>query len=439
MKDTMLDRSIIQNRGFANTFDGDRITGFQVALRNPNYRGLTSSLVDGVSVTVAGRTWTHEETSIVLQGRAFTLAELRASTGARWNADEVACVKVPLEGGLPRGVHDVAVDIRLRAPYFPIEFQPNVFHAERACTLVSPVAQPRFKYGVSTYSYTGDMHTIMTLEDAMAEIADMGATGLEILGEANVPGYPEPSKAWLDTWFANLDKYGLEPTNMGSWIDSRMWLDRDLTVEEGAAALERDIRLASLLGFSFVRPKIGVTSLELDPHPIWDEAVERNLQLAADKGVVICPEIHSPTPIKHRVVDDYIAFIERTGTKNFGLLIDTGIFMTKHAFFGLDGMAEPTSVEEVPVPLRALNVPASDLREVMPYVVFIQSKFYNVDEDLVDSHIPWEPVLDVLSETGYTGYLSSEYEGPRDPGRGTEQVRRQHAMFHRLDAEAGRA
>ncbi|OZB89552.1 MAG: sugar phosphate isomerase, partial [Microbacterium sp. 14-71-5] len=82
---------------------------------------------------------------------------------------------VPLEGGLPAGVHRVAVDVHLRAPYFPIEFQPNIFHAERELTIVGPVAGP-FRYGVSTYSYTGDMNTLMTLDDAMAEIADIGAT-----------------------------------------------------------------------------------------------------------------------------------------------------------------------------------------------------------------------------------------------------------------------
>ena len=49
------------------------------------------------------------------------------------------------------------------------------------------------KYGVSLCSYTGDINTVLTLEDAMAQIADIGATGIEILGEGHVPNYPEPS------------------------------------------------------------------------------------------------------------------------------------------------------------------------------------------------------------------------------------------------------
>lgn len=430
----MLDRDVIQNTGFANTPDG-----FQLLVRNPNYRGLSSSLVDGVAVTVDGRTWSHEETHVVLENREYTLPQLRTSTGARWALDEPMTVKVPLAGGLTAGVHDVAVDIRLRAPYIPIEFQPGIFHAERSLTLLDVVAAPTFQYGVSLYSYTGDMYTLLTLEDAMAEIHDLGATGLEILGEGNIHGYPSPSTQWIDSWKALLEKYSLTPTNYGSWIDSRMWLDRDLTAQEGHEALARDVRLASELGFRFVRPKIGVVSQDLIPHPIWDEAVERTLDLAAEKNIIICPEIHSPTPIKHPVVDDYIAFIERTGTKNFGLLIDTGIFMTRSVHQGLDALTLGENDDEdesrVPVPLRALKVPATDLIDIMKYVVFFQAKFYDVDENLVDQHIPWTEIFQVLKQTGYTGFLSSEYEGPRDPYRGTVQVRRQHAMFHELEKQ----
>jgi sugar phosphate isomerase/epimerase len=430
----VLNVNVIQNRGFANLVENGRAIGFQVVLRNPNYRGLQGSLVDGVDVTVDGTTWSHEVNRLVLQGRELSLEELRASIDVRWPLDEPMTVKVLHDGGLPGGVHDVSVAVRLRAPYIPIEFQPSIFNAARSLTIVpAPTGKAGFKYGVSTYSYTSDMYTLMTLEDAMAEIADLGATGIEILGEGNIPAYPNPSAEWIDTWHGLLDKYSLEATNYGSWIDSRMWLARDLTAQEGHEILARDIRLASDMGFKFVRPKIGVVSLDLVPHPIWDEAVERTLDLAAEKNIVICPEIHSPTPIKHQVVDDYISFIERTGTKHFGLLIDTGIFMTKSVTDGMAGHFE--SEDEIPVPLRALNVPASDLLDVMKYVVFFQAKFYEVDENLVDQHIPWPEVFRVLADTGYTGYLSSEYEGRRDPYRGIEMVRRQHSMFQKLEAE----
>ena len=213
--------------------------------------------------------------------------------------------------------------------YIPLEHQPSVYRTSRKVTLAPEGGDRTFRYGVSLYSFMGDYGTVMDLETALAAVADVGATGVEILGEGHIPNYPEPSPAWMDTWFGLLEKYSLEPTNYGSWIDTRLHPGRTMTVAEGAAALQRDLRLASQLGFGFVRPKIGVVSGDLVPDPIWTESVERSLDLAHELGIIICPEIHSPTPIRHPVVEDYIGLIERTGTKNFGLLIDTGIFQDR--------------------------------------------------------------------------------------------------------------
>lgn len=85
------------------------------------------------------------------------------------------------------------------------------------------------KYGVSLYSYTDDLTTVMNLEDAFDAISDLGATGIEILGEAHVPGYPAPSAAWIDRWFSLLEQFRLEPTNYGSWIDTRLHHARSMT------------------------------------------------------------------------------------------------------------------------------------------------------------------------------------------------------------------
>src|SRR4029453_723899 len=45
----MLDVPMIQTRGFRNRAPGE---GFQVRIRSPYYRGVWTSLIDGVSVTV---------------------------------------------------------------------------------------------------------------------------------------------------------------------------------------------------------------------------------------------------------------------------------------------------------------------------------------------------------------------------------------------------
>jgi sugar phosphate isomerase/epimerase len=427
----VLDYDVIQSRGFRNVEAGGRAVGFELRLRNPNYRGISGSLVDGVEVTVDGETWPAEASRWTLQGRTLSLDELRSSSGVRWQLDEPAVVTVPRDGGLAAGVHDVSVVIRLRAPYIPIEVQPSLFPASRRLVLVPPAAPDSpFRYGVSLYSYTGDLNTVMTLEDAMADIADLGATGIELLGEGHVPGYPEPTSAWVDRWFELLETYGLTPSNYGSWVDTRMWADRDLTADQGTEQLARDLRLAKRLGFGFVRPKFGVVSPDLVPHPIWEETILRNLDLAAQLDVVICPEIHSPTPLRHKVTQGYVDLIERTGTQHFKLLVDTGIFQTEPVDDGHPGFVGKVR----PPHLEPLRVPPSDLLDVIDHVAFFQTKFYEIDDDLVDLHIPWPEIVPVLQRTGWSGWLSSEYEGRREPGRGRDQVRRQHALLRRLEA-----
>ncbi|MFG6279685.1 DUF6379 domain-containing protein [Microbacterium sp. 5K110] len=133
----MLERDLIQSIGVRNVTENGVTTGFQFRLRMPNYRGVWGSLIDGVDVSVDSLSWDREVPRWTLQGRDFTIAELRMSTDVRWQLDEAAIITVPHSGGLAVGVHTLAVDIALHAPYIPAEFQPSLFHAERKVTVVS--------------------------------------------------------------------------------------------------------------------------------------------------------------------------------------------------------------------------------------------------------------------------------------------------------------
>lgn len=426
----LLERDLIQSTGFRNVREGGKVTGFQFRVRMPSYRGMAASLIDGIAVRVGSLVDVAADVPLwTFGGTTYTLQELWNSDGVRWPLEEAAVITVPLDGGLPQGVHEVSIDLRLRMSYIPLEHQPTVHRTSRKVTLAPEGGDGPFKYGVSLYSFMGDYGTVMDLETALAAVADVNAAGVEILGEGHVPGYPEPSTAWLDTWFNLLEKHSLEPTNYGSWIDTRLHPGREMTVAEGAAALQRDLKLAARLGFRYVRPKIGVVSGDLVPDPIWTGSVERSLDLAHSLDITICPEIHSPTPIKHPVVDDYISLIERTGTTNFGLLIDTGIFQDRPI-----PLREGETRETRPAFLDGIGVDPADFADIAPYVVFVQAKFHDIDEHLADQQIPWEPVLKALAGAGYTGYLSSEYEGERTPWRALEQVRRQHSLIRGIAA-----
>jgi sugar phosphate isomerase/epimerase len=281
-----------------------------------------------------------------------------------------------------------------------------------------------FKLGVTLYSYTGDYGVSMTLEDCIADVVDMGATGIEILSETHIPGYPNPSDAWVAHWHELMAKYGTTPTCYDCWVDSRLYKGRTLTVQESLDILLRDMRLANRLGFKIMRPKLGVITDDLVPDPVWREMTERALPYAEELDVKIAPEIHSPTPLKSKTVDDYMDLIVKTGTKHFGMLIDTGIFKTREGRTLAPGeWADPI-----------LAVDPRDLIPFLPYVFHMHAKFWNVGDDLEEGSIPYDPVVAALNEGGYAGYLSAEYEGPREFYAGGDQVRRLFAKINRASA-----
>jgi sugar phosphate isomerase/epimerase len=294
------------------------------------------------------------------------------------------------------------------------------------------MSAPAWEYGVSLYSYTGEFGVTKTLDDVVEDVADLGATGLEILGEAHIEDYPNPSTGWIDAWFARNERLGLTPTCYGSWIDTRRFAGRDITEDEAVEQLELDLNLAATLGFKYVRPKLGVVTSDLEPHPVWEPATERVLDLAAEKDIVLCPEIHWPSVIKSKVVDDYLAFIDRTGTEHFGLLMDTGVF--QRSMHGRSGGTPMRMGDGGGRPPVTPVVPVSDLEDVLDRVVHVQAKFYEIDDELQDSYIPWQELLELLARRGWQGYLSSEYEGDYASGRAADQLRRQHALLRSITA-----
>ena len=291
--------------------------------------------------------------------------------------------------------------------------------------------------GVSLYSYGGDFLVTMTLEDCLADVADMGATGVEILADTHVTGYPNPTSAWVDEWHALVARHRLTPTCYSSWLDTRLRKGRTLTVDEAVPILVRDLELAHRLGFTIVRPKLGVVSLDLVPDPVWRETVERALPKAEQYGIRIAPEIHAPTALRSKIVDDYLDLARQTS--HFGLLIDTGIFQnaerggthsdSRFVFGDPDPELAARVAREMSKPM---NEDPALLADLVPYVVHVHAKFWEMTDDLDDPHVPYDAIVNVLVESGYRGSLSSEYEGARDLYRASDQVRRQHVMLRRL-------
>lgn len=291
-------------------------------------------------------------------------------------------------------------------------------------TAPAPKSTGKPRRGVSLFSYAGELGITMTLEDCFVDMYDMGAEGLEILANGHILGYPDPSDEWLEEWFRLLNKYGIVPVEYGHWVDSRLYPGRELTTQESYDMLVRDIRLAGKLGFTVMRTKLGVIDETLTPVKNWREFVEMALPVAEENNVRMCPELHQPTELKSKMVDDYVEFIEKTGTKHFGLNIDFGVFQTENRM-NIPGFENKPSAPQ-------------DMIDLLPYTYACHAKFTHMTDDLEEPTHPYEQILKVLQEHNWDGYLLSEYEGKNKEviGYSSGQLRRQHAMMKKMLGEA---
>jgi hypothetical protein len=282
------------------------------------------------------------------------------------------------------------------------------------------------KRGVSIYSYTGVYGVTMTMEDCFMDMYDMEAEGVEILGSGHIPNYPNPTDEWVEWWFKMLNKYNIIPAEYGHWVDSRRQPGRTLSSKESFDMIVRDIKLAHRLGFKVGRTKLGVIDETLTPVENWQEFIKMALPVAEEYDFRMCPEIHMPTPLKSKMVDDYVDFIIKTGTKNFGINIDFGVFSKKP--MNIPGLKiEPSKPE--------------DMIPILPYTYACHAKFGNMSDDLIETNHPYEEIIKVLMDHKWEGYLLSEFEdyesGKGDvPDYASDQLRRQHVMMKRLLGEA---
>jgi hypothetical protein len=302
-------------------------------------------------------------------------------------------------------------------------------------TAKTPQFNGKPKRGVSIYSYTGVYGISMTMEDCFIDMYDMEAEGVEILANGHIPNYPNPTDEWVEWWFTMLKKYNLVPGEYGHWVDSRRQPGRTLTTQESYDMLVRDIKLAKRLGFTVGRTKLGVIDDTLTPVENWQEFIKMALPVAQENNFKMCPEIHSPTVLKSKMVDDYVDFIQKTGTKNFGINIDFGVFASRSMGGGRGGMPGGMGGRGG---MGGNSSQPEDMIPLLPYTYACHAKFTNMSEDLVETNHPYDQIIKVLLDHKWEGYLLSEYEGQRrdEPGYASDQLRKQHVMMKRLLGEA---
>lgn len=344
------------------------------------------------------------------------------------------------------------------------------------------------KRGVSLYSYQqAQFFKQMSWKDQIVEVHDnLHTDGIEIIDESTIRNYPFPSEEFIAEWNYFMARYNMNAVTMDVFLDVHQFRDHIMTHREAAERLKADIKLAARLGFKNVRVLCLV--------PI--DVIEMALPTAEKYNVRMGKEIHAPLPIKpgkkdqptkgmaaaldYRMADQIIDLAQRTGSKHVGLVPDFGIFQHSQSQVGIDyarrhakkpeaidfilenrknySIDEMFEIVEQKYPDHGLghaieglarsesSADPEDLVDIVPYIVSIHGKFYDMTEIsgqpgcYEDKSIDYENPIRILCENGFDGYIDSEYEGQRDQqDRGyeflpdeVEQVRRHHEMMQRL-------
>jgi len=347
---------------------------------------------------------------------------------------------------------------------------------------VAPAAKSKVKLGASVYSYNGDfLMGTMNLEDCIADIADMGSDGVEILGEAHVPNYPNPPDKWVEQWFGWMEKYHTKPTAYDLFLDARMYRGRVMTVQEAVDSLVRDFKLAHRLGFKVLRAQNSIAlafgagtdaaalyGMAATAVPEGKQVVEKALPYAEQYDVKMAFELHSPALLRGGWVDPMLEFVNRTKTKYVGFCPDMSIFTMRPPESTVKGLIQQGARENIvnhiitawqndlgpdktiaevkkmggnEVELRYASVAGiyhsshndpKDIVKLIPYMYHIHAKVHEMTEDLREPGINYQDVVPILARGGYDNYWSTEWEGNRDIFEASIGIRRQHLMIRKL-------
>ncbi len=320
------------------------------------------------------------------------------------------------------------------------------------------------KRGVSLYSFQNDTFLrTMSLEDCIRTCAEIGANGIEVVGEQTFTGWPEVGmpEAEIAHWHALMERYGTTPVCHDFMLDYKRYKGRPMPFDEQVASVKRDIDFGARLGMKYIRALVSINP----------EVLVACAGYAEDKGLKILLEVHAPLHFDHPWIIRHAEAYEKSGSKALGFLPDMGMFVHRFprvwkerfirngvrqhiADFIERAYEDRTLSEYVLLDVQQMGgtgpsiAMAETLRhnaafepkrmlDYMHRIHNIHGKFYEMTEDDVEYSIPYDEIVAVLKQGGYQGYICSEYEGNRwiedaHPVQSVEQVKRQHRMLCRL-------
>ncbi|MCL3777458.1 MULTISPECIES: TIM barrel protein [unclassified Actinomyces] len=331
---------------------------------------------------------------------------------------------------------------------------------------VKGVGDTKIKTGLTLYSLSNEWWSGQYDLDSMLDrvAAENLGPGIEIVGFQTIRTYPDVTPELITSWRDGLASRGLVASCLSSNIDVGQPTGRFMTDDEMVAYLERQIETARLLGFHTIRIQLGASPV----------VIERVLLLAERADVKMGMELHAPegpcTPtilpyreLYARLDSPYVGFTPdfsatmrslppgwvascvRNGVPERLIPVMDVLWRGEGTTFERYGRWAAFAAEQG-VPRAAIDgtlmtftmfgrQDVEDWREIADQIVHVHGKCYGFDENGEEPSMDIPAILGILRDTGYDGFISTEWEGHSflGPGEadGFEQVAKQRALIRR--------
>jgi sugar phosphate isomerase/epimerase len=305
--------------------------------------------------------------------------------------------------------------------------------------------------GVTLYSFTRAFHAReYDLEGLIRKVAAEGyGPGLEIIGFSAFRGFPDVSDEYADWFRGVVDDSGLVQTSLAINTDVGIRRDRLMTDAELVEYMSRQVASAAKLGFPLARVQISLTP----------DSMEALLPLAERFGVSLAIEVHAHQHGQHDLVLALRDRFEKLGSPLLGFVADWGSTVTDFAPSAVEAYRRRGASEELVSAVLALwhdyyrqGPPMTEAEhgerfgafiglaarhgrpdlgvdfaingtglfgparvdswlEIMPWIRHVHGKFFGIDERGEEPSVPVRELITLLVEAGYSGAISTEYEG----------------------------
>ncbi|NOS72220.1 MAG: TIM barrel protein [Verrucomicrobia bacterium] len=288
----------------------------------------------------------------------------------------------------------------------------TVLSARSTLAADTPVAKPRVKLAIATYSYWHFRDTKVSIESVIEKCSALGVEGVDILHRQMELPEKEPLTAEHRSYLRRLKRlaftHGVAPVCLST--HQGFVYPNPETVTANVEHTKKCIEICYDLGIPALRINTGRwgTAKDFDdlmakhgveailPGHTEEEGfkwciggIVACLAKAEECGVMLALENHWGLA---RTAEGLLRIVNAIKSPWLGVLMDTGNFLT-----------EPYKTADY-----------EQLRQIASKAVFVQAKTYPGGGEWYTLDIDYKRIARMLADVGYRGYVSLEMEGKQD-------------------------